>query len=47
MLEKELEKYFSFSQFRPGQREVVEAIGGADADRWRKVSLFSIAGYFE
>ena len=26
MLEKELEKYFSFSQFRPGQREVVEAI---------------------
>ncbi|MDD5463861.1 MAG: RecQ family ATP-dependent DNA helicase [Candidatus Moranbacteria bacterium] len=26
MLEKELEKYFSFSQFRPGQKEVVEAI---------------------
>ncbi|KKQ51223.1 MAG: ATP-dependent DNA helicase RecQ [Parcubacteria group bacterium GW2011_GWD2_38_11] len=26
MLEKELEKYFSFAQFRPGQKEVVEAI---------------------
>lgn len=26
MLEKELEKYFNFSQFRPGQKEVVEAI---------------------
>lgn len=26
MIEKELEKYFSFSQFRPGQKEIVEAI---------------------
>jgi ATP-dependent DNA helicase RecQ len=26
MLEKQLEKYFSFSQFRPGQKEVVESI---------------------
>ncbi|MDD5396877.1 MAG: RecQ family ATP-dependent DNA helicase [Candidatus Moranbacteria bacterium] len=26
MLEKELEKYFSFAEFRPGQKEVVEAI---------------------
>ena len=26
MLEKNLQKYFNFSQFRPGQREIVEAI---------------------
>jgi ATP-dependent DNA helicase RecQ len=26
MLEKELEKYFSFSRFRPGQKEIVESI---------------------
>jgi len=26
MLEQELEKYFSFSQFRPGQKEIVESI---------------------
>jgi len=26
MLEKHLERYFNFSQFRPGQREIVEAI---------------------
>jgi len=26
MLEKELEKYFSFSKFRPGQKEIVESI---------------------
>ncbi|MDR3583366.1 MAG: RecQ family ATP-dependent DNA helicase [Candidatus Pacebacteria bacterium] len=32
MLEKNLEKYFNFSEFRPGQREIVEAIvSGRDA----------------
>ena len=32
MLEKKLEKYFNFSEFRPGQKEIVEAItSGRDA----------------